>query len=438
MNQYLEAFLLGNAAILGNVCVLPLYPGLLAFLAAHRDGGSGRGRGWLGALVLLGVLSMMLLVGLAVFTLGQAVAAWLPLLVPAAYVAVVVLGLLLLLGRNPFARLAQPQLPSSRNPYLAAYLYGLLLGPLTLPCTGPLIVSAFVLGAGNGAVLADGLLYFLIFGLGFGWPLVALSLVAARSGQQATRWLARHEATTRRASGLLLVGIALWGFSLDVLPTLRSRWLASTSPAVASGQAAQPGATPQQAQAVQPTATLLPPTSVPTTAPPAPTPSAAPTAVAPVADSGPVAVGKAAPELRGISHWLNSEPLLLSELRGKVVLVHFWTFSCYNCANTLPFVTKWYETYKDQGLTIIGVHAPEFGFERDTANVAEAATRFGITYPIAQDNDFATWSAYNNRYWPTIYLIDATGTVRHIYIGEGGYDTTEGIIRQLLAEAAQS
>jgi cytochrome c-type biogenesis protein len=219
MAQYLEAFLLGNAAILGNVCVLPLYPGLLAFLAG-RDGAGARGGAWLGAVVLAGVLSLMVATGLILFALRQSVASFLPVLLPLAYGAVLILGVLLLLGQNPFKRLASAQAPVLRNPYATAYLYGLLLGPMTLPCTGPLIVSAFVLGAGDAVALADGLIYFLAFGLGFGWPLVALSLVAASTGRRLTGWFARREPVIQRLSGVLLVGIALFGLWVDVLPNL--------------------------------------------------------------------------------------------------------------------------------------------------------------------------------------------------------------------------
>ncbi|MEN9937355.1 MAG: hypothetical protein RLZZ387_3934 [Chloroflexota bacterium] len=220
MSEYLEAFVLGNAAILGNVCVLPLYPGLIAFLAGRGGEGEGRGAGWLGAVVLAGVLSLMLVVGLVLFALRQSVAGILPLLLPLVYGVVLVLGVLLLLGRNPFKRLTSARAPVLRNPYATAYLYGVLLGPMTLPCTGPLIISAFVLGAGDAAALGDGLLYFLLFGLGFGWPLVALSLVAATTGRRLTRWFAQREPVIQRLSGVLLLGIALLGLWVDVLPSI--------------------------------------------------------------------------------------------------------------------------------------------------------------------------------------------------------------------------
>jgi thiol-disulfide isomerase/thioredoxin len=142
-----------------------------------------------------------------------------------------------------------------------------------------------------------------------------------------------------------------------------------------------------------------------------------------------------APELTGINGWLNSDPLTLKDLRGKVVLVDFWTYSCINCIRTLPYVTSWYEKYKDQGLVVIGVHTPEFAFEHKKENVAEALKKYNITYPVAQDNDYATWQAYSNRYWPAHYLIDAKGNIRETHFGEGGYEETEMAIQALLKEA---
>lgn len=145
-----------------------------------------------------------------------------------------------------------------------------------------------------------------------------------------------------------------------------------------------------------------------------------------------------APEFVGIMNWLNiDQPLKLSDLRGKVVLVDFWTYSCINCIRTFPHLTHWYEKYKDQGLVIVGVHTPEFEFEKKTSNVADALVRHGITYPVAQDNNYATWQAYGNRYWPAHYLIDAEGNVREYHFGEGNYEETERAIQELLREAGE-
>lgn len=139
-----------------------------------------------------------------------------------------------------------------------------------------------------------------------------------------------------------------------------------------------------------------------------------------------------APEFTGIENWLNSNPLTLQELKGKVVLIDFWTYSCINCVRTLPYLTQWNDTYKNQGLVIVGVHTPEFAFEKDSKNVQTAIERYKINYPVAQDNDFKTWNAYKNQYWPAKYLVDQEGNIVYTHFGEGKYDVTESAIRQLL------
>jgi len=139
-----------------------------------------------------------------------------------------------------------------------------------------------------------------------------------------------------------------------------------------------------------------------------------------------------APAFAGISGWLNSPPLTMAGLRGRVVLVDFWAYSCINCVRTLPYLIKWEKAYKDRGLTIVGVHAPEFRFERDAHNVQAAIDRFGINYPVALDNDMLTWNAFHNEYWPAEYLIDRQGRIVYTHIGEGNYDETENAIRKLL------
>ena len=139
-----------------------------------------------------------------------------------------------------------------------------------------------------------------------------------------------------------------------------------------------------------------------------------------------------APDFVGISNWFNSPPLKMADLRGKVVLVDFWTYACYNCANTLPYVTKLYSDYKDKGLVIVGVHTPEFPYESSAANVQAALKRYGIQYPVAQDNDSATWDAYHNQYWPAQYIVDQSGKIVFFHAGEGQYNEIERTIRSLL------
>ena len=148
-------------------------------------------------------------------------------------------------------------------------------------------------------------------------------------------------------------------------------------------------------------------------------------------------MGKA-PEFTGIDSWLNTnQPITMQSLKDKVVLVDFWTYTCINCIRTIPHVTSWYEKYKDKGFVVIGVHTPEFAFEHSKDNVIQALKQFSIQYPVAQDNEYATWNAFDNQYWPAEYLIDVKGNIRHSHFGEGEYDQTEDSIRILLQETGQ-
>ena len=137
------------------------------------------------------------------------------------------------------------------------------------------------------------------------------------------------------------------------------------------------------------------------------------------------------------AQWLNSAPLTSADLRGKVVLVEFWVYGCINCQHTLPYVKAWSAKYRQDGLLVIGVHTPEFGYEKDKNNVERAVRDLGITYPVVMDNQYEIWNAYNNRYWPALYLMDTQGRLRHQHFGEGAYQETEKMIQNLLAEAHQ-
>jgi thiol-disulfide isomerase/thioredoxin len=154
----------------------------------------------------------------------------------------------------------------------------------------------------------------------------------------------------------------------------------------------------------------------------------------PIATSSPMPIEGDFPSLGGATEWLNSPPLTAAGLRGKVVLVGFWTYTCINWLRTLPYLRAWAVKYKDQGLVVIGVHTPEFGFERNLDNVRRAAKELKVDYPIAIDSDYATWRAFHNEYWPALYFIDAQGHIRHHHFGEGDYDRSERIIQQLLSE----
>jgi cytochrome c-type biogenesis protein len=220
MSELLTAFTIGTGAILTNSCMLPLYPGLIAFLAGSDQPRTPLVTRWLGFLVLSGILSMMFFIGWILYLLQQSFGSTLIVLLPVIYGLVITFGILLVAGYNPFTRLNMGQVPHLNNPYLTAYLYGLLLGPMTLPCTGPLVTSIFVLGAANTGALFDGLLYFLAFGFGFGWPLVLLPFIALPLQRHFVRKIAHHRLLLTRISGILLIGIGLFGFFTEVFPNV--------------------------------------------------------------------------------------------------------------------------------------------------------------------------------------------------------------------------
>ena len=228
------------------------------------------------------------------------------------------------------------------------------------------------------------------------------------------------------------------------------RTAATVQPAAASARTApaarveQPTAAAQSTVAASPPlarATEVSPTAVAaeSAATPSPAPSPAPTtapAVAAAAARDPDA--PLAADLAGITGWINSDPFTLESRRGQVVLVDFWTYTCINCIRTLPYLKEWHDKYSDEGLVIVGVHTPEFEFEKVKENVVKAVGEFGIEYAVAQDNDFATWRAYENRYWPAKYLLDKDGYIRYTHFGEGAYAETEQKIRELLSETGAS
>lgn len=162
------------------------------------------------------------------------------------------------------------------------------------------------------------------------------------------------------------------------------------------------------------------------------TPSDGPSASGQESAASPLPQRGRLPEFQGISQWLNSEPLSIGALQGNVVLVQFWTFACINCQRTLPSIVQWHQRYAAQGLKVIGIHTPEFTFERDLANVKRALQQHQITYPVPIDNGFKTWEAYRNQYWPHLFLADRQGFLRYDHIGEGAYAETEQVIQQLL------
>lgn len=271
--------------------------------------------------------------------------------------------------------------------FAGGMLIGALIGLVWTPCAGPILAAALVQiirqESSFGAMLLIG-----SFALGAGVPMLIIALMGQRLLPYVRR-VASHATALRRVSGIIvLLTVFFLGSGLDTQALLTGQ-LTSAS-AVAQPSGLQEG----------------------------------------------LAEPYIAPELSGIEQWLNANPLTLAKLKGKVVLIDFWTYSCINCVRTLPYLTRWDRSYRDDGLVIIGVHAPEFEFEKDAANVKAAIAAHHIEYPVALDNRFDTWTAYRNRYWPAHYLIDRDGRVVYTHFGEGNYGQTEHNIRHLLGLGA--
>ena len=275
-----------------------------------------------------------------------------------------------------------------------------------MPCAGPVLAAVTVIAA-NRDVGLDGVLLTLSYALGAAVPMLAIALLGRRASQS----LKLRAETVRRAAGVL-VGVAALAIAFGVDRDF---------------QTAVPGYTEALQERFEDSAAAQRELEELTGArEPEPVDAAADGSA--LRDFGP------APEFRNVASWLNSEPLTLAGLRGKVVLIDFWTYSCINCLRTLPHLKEWDRRYRDRGLTIVGVHSPEFAFERVESNVRENAGSLGVRYPIALDNDFGTWSAWHNRYWPAKYLIDRAGHIRYYHFGEGEYAQTEAAIRTLLGD----
>jgi thiol-disulfide isomerase/thioredoxin len=293
---------------------------------------------------------------------------------------------------------------STGDGFLSGLGVGAALGFVYAPCAGPILAAVISVSAASGEVVAVAIAY----AAGSALALLALSLVGRRVLRHFRGpWL-------QRVMGIVMIVTAL------AVATDRDVAFQNAIADDLPGFLVNPTGDIERSRAVASRLDdLRGPSKFDTAA------SSSHSAYPPLG---------AAPDFTGVTHWLNSKPLTMSALRGKVVLVDFWTYTCINCLRTLPYVTAWDRRYRDQGLVVVGVHTPEFGFEKDTANVREAIARNHIRYPVAQDNDYGTWDAWGNQFWPAKYLIDATGQVRYTHFGEGDYGTTESAIRALLKE----
>jgi cytochrome c biogenesis protein CcdA/thiol-disulfide isomerase/thioredoxin len=408
--------LLAGAATALSPCVLPVLP---AVLGAGVTGGRRRPLGVVTGLVLAFTFATIALV-YVIDALG------LPddLVRTLAIVTLFAFGITLLipgLGDRIEAfgsRIAPGPARVGGDGFASGLLLGASLGLVYTPCAGPILAGVITVSAAQDFT-AGKLAVALAYAVGSGAVLYALML----GGRRLVDRIKPARAWVQAGTGAVMVLVALaMTADLDLkfqnaiagdLPAFlvnpsggleRSNAVSDEIAAVRGGHGTQEGGASEAAAGVK-----LP-------------------------DYGP------APDFAGTGEWFNTggEPLSIADLtqgQGKVVLIDFWTYTCINCIRTLPYVKSWDSQYRDDGLTVVGVHSPEFAFEKDAGNVADAIERYGIRYPVVQDNELGTWNAFANQYWPAKYLIDARGHVRYVHFGEGNYDETEKAIRSLLAEA---
>ncbi len=314
----------------------------------------------------------------------------------------------------------------------ASLLLGVATGLLWAPCAGP-VLGLLLTGAALNGASAQTTFLLLAYAAGAATSLAVALLIGGKVFAAMKRSLGAGEWVRRILGAAMIAGVAAIALGLDTGLLTRLSTVATSgleqqlidrfSPDVQANPA--PAQTALQQGAMMGSNAMMASNAMMS----AHGSNAATTGALP--EEGGM------PALDGATQWLNSKPLTAQELKGKVVLIDFWTYSCINCLRSLPYVQAWAKKYRDQGLVVIGVHAPEFAFERDPANVSKAVRDLGISYPVAIDNNYAIWRAFGNKYWPAHYFIDATGRIRHHHFGEGEYVQSEQVIQQLLEEAGQ-
>jgi cytochrome c biogenesis protein CcdA/thiol-disulfide isomerase/thioredoxin len=401
-------------------CVLPVLPVVLGASATGPEGPSSRTRPFVIIAGLVTSFALATLAGSALLNLlglPQDLLRWLGI----AVLVVVGLGLLFPpIGRvleQPFARIPQRAL----NREGPAFVLGMSFGLVFVPCAGPVLAAITVLSATGG--FGAGLIVLTAsFAIGVALPLLGFAIAGQRMAERIRSVRGRTQ-TLRKVAGAVMVVTAV-ALSLNLTDSIQRYvpgYVALVQDRIEgtdSARAALDDLSGRQA----------------TTA------AAGDQLTFDQCAEDPAQLHNCGParDLVGIQEWLNSKPLELVDLRGRVVLVDFWTYSCINCQRTLPYITDWDAKYRQKGLTVIGVHSPEFAFEREVPNVADNAERLGVKYPIAIDNGFQTWRAWDQRYWPAHYLIDQTGQVRQVHYGEGAYAQTEKLIQDLLDAGEQA
>lgn len=400
----LFSFLAGLATILAP-CVWPILP--IVFSSGLSGGGGKRPLGIsLGVVVSFSLLTLFISYLVMIFHFDPNV-----LRIIAVFV-IIFLGLTLLLPSlggwfeilvsKLFGKLGNRRIEGQG--FWPGFVTGITLGVIWTPCAGPILATIATLSATNQVSFGVAAITF-SYALGIGVPLFLIAYGSQKLIEKSKN-LNRFTPTIQKIFGLVMIATAIAIFFnydkvlqvklIDKFPSLSQSVTGLEENSAVTGQLNKlRGSITTQLNSDYP-----------------------------------------APELTGITNWLNTDkPLTIKGLKGKVVLVDFWTYTCINCIRTLPHVTAWYDKYKDDGFVVIGVHTPEFEFEKETKNVEDAIKTYNIHYPVAQDNNYATWRAYSNQYWPAEYLIDANGIVRRTHFGEGDYDVTEKAIQELLKEA---
>lgn len=410
----LFSFLAGFVTVL-SPCVLPVLP---AILSATVSSGKGRPLG-----VVLGLIISFSFFTLALTSLVQHLGFSANVLRYSAILIIGFFGLVMILPglSNLFARVTsfiatlgsdtQQKVTIKSKGFLSGLLLGIALGLVWTPCAGPILAAITTLVA-TQSITFNIVLLTLAYSLGAGLPLLAIAY-GGNKVLNSVPFLSRNSEIIRQGFGWVMLATAIalaFNFDsllqqkvLEYLPNVQienNAWVEKQLEKIRSHPVGFPTSTQPEVQS----------------------------------NPGQLPLIYPAPNFEGIVEWINSPPLTIDELKGKVVLVDFWTYSCINCIRTFPYLLHWYDTYKDKGFTIVGVHTPEFEFEKNVENVKKAVQRFNITYPVAMDNQYKTWIAYHNNYWPAHYLIDQNGIIREIHHGEGAYLETENAIRNLLNE----
>lgn len=412
------AFLAGVVTIL-SPCILPILPIVLSSTVGERNTGKSRPLG-----VVAGFILSFTFFTLFLSTIVKLIGISADVLRTFSVIVIALFGVSLLIPQFQqilerfFSKLTRfyPQ-ARGRTGFGGGLIIGLSLGLLWTPCVGPILASIISLAI-TGTVTLDALIITFAYSLGTSIPMF-LIIIGGQNALQKIPWLAANTSRIQKAFGVLMIFTALaiyanldrkfQTFFLNTFPQYGVGLTQFEDIEPVKKQLANIGTKEMKKEDMgKPMFKLLQPKGI------------------------------KAPEIIPGGAWFNSQPLTLGEFKDRVVVIDFWTYSCINCQRTMPYLRSWWEKYKDKGLVIIGVHSPEFEFEKNEKNVAQAIKDFQLTYPIVQDNNFATWRVYNNRYWPAKYFIDKEGYIRYTHFGEGAYDESERVIQELLKEAGAS